>query len=85
MGLEKRISPYSYLYQDKAYLEEDLDAATFLNIRKLLPKPVAIQSTYLDGMCYIRDYPHYRAENIATKTKRTVGKTSQSRDSGWER
>jgi hypothetical protein len=85
MGLEKRISPYSYSYQDKVYLEEDLDAGTFLNIRKLLPKPVAIQSTYLDGMCYIRDYPHYRAENIVTKTERTAGKTSQSRDPGWER
>jgi hypothetical protein len=85
MGLEKRISPYSYSYQDKVYLEEDLDVGTFINIRKLLSKPISIQNSYLDGMCYIRDYPHYRPEVIMPRTERTARKTPKSRDPGWER
>jgi hypothetical protein len=85
MGLEKRITPYSYLYRDKAYLEEDLDAGTFLDIRKLLPKPVAIQNNHMDGMCYIRDFPHYKAENIMVGKEKPARKTSRSKDIEWER
>jgi hypothetical protein len=85
MGLEGRITSYSYLHEDKAYLEEDLDAGTFLDMRKLLPKPVAIQNNYMDGMCRIRDYPHYRPENIVVEKEKPAQKSSRSKDIEWER
>jgi hypothetical protein len=85
MGLEGRITPCSYLYQDKAYLEEDMDAGTFLDMRKLLPKPVSIQNNYIDGMCRIRDYPHYRPDNITSEKEKPARKTSRSKYVEWER
>jgi hypothetical protein len=85
MGLEERITPYSYLHHDMAYLEEDIDAGTFLDMRKLLPKPVASQNNYMDGMCRIRDYPHYRPDNITVGKEKPARKTSRSKDIGWER
>jgi hypothetical protein len=83
MGLEDQVSPYSYLHQGKAYLEEDLDMGTFLEIRKLLPRPVDVQSNYIDGSCFIRDYPHYRPENIMPE--KPARKNTRSKDVGWER
>jgi hypothetical protein len=85
MGLEGRITPCSYVYQDKAYLEEDMDAGTFLDMRKLLSKPIAIQNNHMDGMCRIRDYPHYKPDNITAEKEKTAQKTSRSRDIEWER
>jgi hypothetical protein len=85
MGMEGRITPCSYLYEGKAYLEEDLDAGTFLDMRKLLPKPVAIQNNYMDGMCRIRNYPNYRPENIVVEKEKPARKTSRSKDIEWER
>jgi hypothetical protein len=85
MGLGGRITPCSYVFQDKAYLEEDVDAGTFLNMRKLLPKPVSIQHNYLDGRCRIRNYPHYRPENIMVEREKPARKTSRSKDIEWER
>jgi hypothetical protein len=85
MGLENRITPYSYLDRDKVYLEEDLDAGTFLDIRKLLPKPVDFRNNYMDGMCYIRDFPHYKPENILAEKEKPAQKTFRSKDIEWER
>jgi hypothetical protein len=85
MGLEGRITAYSYLHEDKAYLEEDLDAGTFLDMRKLLPKPVSIQNNYMDGICRIRDYPHYRPKNITVEKEKLARKTSRPKDTEWER
>jgi hypothetical protein len=85
MGLHDRITPYSYLHQGKAYLEEDLDLGTFFDIRKLLPRPVTIKNNYMNGMCHIRDYPHYNPKDIAPERSRPARKTSVSRDTGWER
>jgi hypothetical protein len=85
MGLEERITPYSYLHEGKAYLEEDVDAGTFLDMRNLLPKPVAIQNNHMDGMCRIRDYPHFRPENIVIEKEKPARKVSRSKDIEWER
>jgi hypothetical protein len=85
MGFQDQITPYSYLHQGKAYLEEDLDMGTFLNIRKLLPRPVDIQYNYMNGMCRIRDYPHYEPKNITVEKEKPVRKNSRSKDIGWER
>jgi hypothetical protein len=64
MGLEERITTASYLYRDKAYLEEDDDAMTFLAIRELLPKPFIITNKYIENKCFIRKYPNYRSEGL---------------------
>jgi hypothetical protein len=85
MGLEGRITPYSYLHEGKAYLEEDMDAGAFLDMRKLLSKPVVIQNNYIDGMCHIRDYPHFRPDNITVVKEKSARKTSRSKDVEWER
>jgi hypothetical protein len=85
MGLEERITPYSYLFRDKAYLEEDDDASAFLDMRKLLPKPFVLQSNYKDGSCFIRNYPHYRPENIMPENSKSARKNSRKKDVGWER
>jgi hypothetical protein len=83
MGLHDRITPCSYLHQGKAYLEEDVDMGTFLDIRNLLPRPFDIQSTYMDGSCFIREYPHYRVENIMPE--KTARKNTRSKEAGRER
>ena len=85
MGMEGRITPCSYLYEGKAYLEEDMDAGTFLDMRNLLPKPVSSQNNYIAGMCRIRDYPHYRPENIVVEKEKPARRTSRSKDIEWER
>lgn len=85
MGLESRITPYSYLNKDKAYLEEDLDAGTFLDMRGLLQTPFSVLSKYLDGSCYIRDFPHYRPEAITPENVKPERKNKKSQDDGWER
>jgi hypothetical protein len=83
MGLHDRITPCSYLHQGKAYLEEDVDMGTFLDIRNLLPRPFDIQNTYMEGSCFIREYPHYRPENIMPE--KPARKNTRSKEAGWER
>jgi predicted small secreted protein len=85
MGLQDRITFYSYLRQGKAYLEEDVDMGTFLDIRRLLPKPFIFQSNNMDGMCFIRNYPQYRAEDIVPEKNKSARKHSGSKNAGWER
>jgi hypothetical protein len=82
MGLEGRITPYSYLNQGKAYLEEDIDAGIYLDTHKLLPKPVSIQNNYMDGMCCIRHHSYYRYENIAVEKRNLHEETSGQKASG---
>jgi hypothetical protein len=71
MGLREHITSSSYLYQRQAYLEEDMDAGIFLDMRKLLPKPVAIQNNDMDDMCRIREYSNYRPDNSRKRETRT--------------
>jgi hypothetical protein len=85
MGLQDMITPYSYLRQGKAYLEEDVDMEAFLDIRKLLPRPVKIQYNYMDGMCHIRNYPHYVPSDINSERNIPAKRASRSKEVGWER
>jgi hypothetical protein len=85
MGFEERITPYSYLDRDKAYLEKNIDSGTFLDIRKLLPKPFIIKNNYMNGMCPIRDLPHYKPENVMPGKKTPTRKAVRSKDIEWER
>jgi hypothetical protein len=85
MGLTEKITPYSYLRQGKAYLEEDVDMETFLNLRKLLPQAVDVKINYLDGMSLIRDYPQYKSENNMPEKNSQDRKKSSAKNIGWER
>jgi hypothetical protein len=85
MGLQEQITPYSYLHQGKAYLEEDLDMRTFLDIRRLLPKPYVIHNNYMDGICFIQEYPAYIPSDIAPERNIPARKASRQKDIGWER
>jgi hypothetical protein len=85
MGLQERITSCSYLCQGKAYLEEDLDMGTFLDMRKLLPKRFVIQNNFMNGICFIRDYPAYVSSNIEPAMNMLIKKASRSKDDGWER
>jgi hypothetical protein len=80
MGLEERITPYSYQYQGKVYLEEDDDAQTFLDIRKLLPMKYAIQSKIIDYSCFIRNYSPYRPENLLPESNEPAIMNSKAKD-----
>jgi hypothetical protein len=54
LGIERKISSYSYMDDDNYYLEEDCDAAL---VFKFYPNP-EIQTKYYDGHCPIRDLTH---------------------------
>jgi hypothetical protein len=58
---------------------------TFLDIRRLLPKPFIFQSNNMDGMCFIRNYPQYREEDIVPEKNKPARKHSGSKNAGWER
>jgi hypothetical protein len=85
IGLQDRITPHSYLHQGKAYLEEDIDAWTFMDIRKLLPKLVTVQNNFMNGMCPIRNYPHYDPKEFPPERDMPERKRLVSRDAGRER
>jgi hypothetical protein len=63
-GIQERITSFSFLYKEMAYLEEDVDAGTFLDIRNKLPKKAEIHTHYIGGMCYIREFPQYKPGDI---------------------
>ena len=59
LGIANQITPYSYRKDDKAYLEEDQDAQTYLDARKATgwTKP-EIVNVY-QSRCRIRSYPGF--------------------------
>jgi len=85
LGIQERITGFSYLYKGKVYLEEDEDAGTFLDMRNKLPKKAAIHNCYFNGMCFIRTYPHYEPGNIQSGKDNPVRKNTGTRDIGWGR
>jgi hypothetical protein len=85
LGIQERITAFSYLYKGKVYLEEDRDAGTFLDIRNNLPKKAEIHNCYFNGMCFIREYPHYDPGDIQSVKDNPVRKNTRTKDIGWER
>jgi hypothetical protein len=85
IGVEKRITLYSYLNKDMVYLEKNIDARTFLDMRILLPNPISLQNNFMDGRCFVRNFPHYKPENVIVEKEKTARKTSRSKDIEWER
>lgn len=59
LDILERITPYSYMKGDTVYLEEDLDAATFMQAyEQKLGKELKYKSSYLDKTP-IRYYSHF--------------------------
>ena len=63
-GVLHSITPYSYidLRNEIAYLEEDCDAATFVNAAGITRDQ--IEDVYHRGDCYIRRLPHFRVPSM---------------------
>jgi hypothetical protein len=59
LGIAERITSWSYINKETAFLEEDLDLGTFLEMRSKVNLNVQLIDRYVDGLCDIRNYPSY--------------------------
>lgn len=60
LRIESDISEFSYQYLDNVYLEEDVDAGTFLKAMKEQGKPFEIVEKNDGDRSQIRNFAHYR-------------------------
>lgn len=60
LGIESKISPYSYRSGDLAYLEEDCDYPLFETAADNAGWELSIDERFIDGLCFVRDLPQYR-------------------------
>ena len=74
------ITTYSYVRNDVAYLEQDVDMATFLNAREAEGNPVTkIKEHARNGQSRIRKYAMFGGDRIITKTNLVTGTEFQQR------
>jgi hypothetical protein len=60
LGIADKITGYSYMKGEYAYLEEDCDAMTFYNAYlKAFGKKPKFETEYCDYSHYVRHYPGY--------------------------
>lgn len=59
LGIQDDITQYSYMSPTRAYLEEDLDAGTFLDAAKAKGWSVTIRQSYNDNSWKGRNWPSY--------------------------
>ena len=59
LGLEDRISPYSYQRGRFVYLEEDRDLPLFSDAMTRIGRPIHIREVYTNGPSKIRRYASY--------------------------
>lgn len=59
LGIAQRITAYSYMKGDKAFLEEDLDAGTFLDMREKVNKHIELKNEFTNDRSFIRNFPSY--------------------------
>lgn len=59
LGLTDTISGYSYRSGPKVYLEEDCDAALFINAKENLGIKIQLEEKYVDGDSFVRALPRY--------------------------
>ena len=59
LHIDDAISAYSYQSGDKVYLEEDCDAALFINAKENLGIKVQLQEHSVDGDSFVRTLPRY--------------------------
>ena len=61
LGIERQITPFSYRHGDTAYLEEDCDAALFVEALRAQGIEVKLVPRYQE-VTSIRRYNHYWCE-----------------------
>lgn len=54
LGIRGQITPYSYIHGELAFLEEDCDAATFMQAKKARGEPVRYVTKNIDTEHWIR-------------------------------
>jgi len=59
LGIEKKITHYSFVYGDYVYLEEDCDAYLFLEAAHNHGWELRIKEEYTDKLSKIRSYRSY--------------------------
>ena len=63
LGIEDKISSYSYQYEDNVYLEEDCDAPIYLKTCKANNIEVDVEYLFTDdGDSFIRGLPSYNKQ-----------------------
>ncbi len=74
LNIVDAISSHSYVRNDVAYLEQDVDAVTFLDARVAEGKPVAkIKEHSRNGQSRIRKYAMFGGDRMITKTNLLTG------------
>lgn len=61
LGIADKITPYSYMRGDFAYLEEDADASTFFEAMKAAGKTIEQRVRSSDKSSRVRNYCSYRS------------------------
>lgn len=59
LGIVSQITMYSYRKRDVAYLEEDCDAATFVNAAKAVGWELKIRESHTNSDSFIRRLPGF--------------------------
>lgn len=62
LGLEEKISSYSYQRGDSVYLEEDCDASLFLKALRDTGAEIKIKEQFTNRCSKIRGYDHFRPQ-----------------------
>lgn len=60
LGIADKITPYSYMRGDFAYLEEDCDASTFFKAMSDAGKTVEQRVRHADRSSRVRNYSSYK-------------------------
>lgn len=80
LNIVEDITTYSYVRNDVAYLEQDVDMGTFLNAREAEGNPVTkIKEHARNGQSRIRKYAMFGGDRIITKTNLVTGTEFQQR------
>lgn len=60
LGIADKITPYSYMRGEFAYLEEDADASTFFEAMKAAGKSIEQRVRHADRSSRVRNYSSYK-------------------------
>lgn len=74
LGIADQITRHSYIKDQMAYLEEDIDMATFINARNAAGEPVEIKNFIRNRQSRIRNYAQYGGDRLVTRTNLITGK-----------
>jgi hypothetical protein len=65
LGIEYKITPFSYIFGETAYLEEDCDLATFMNAKQSAGENVEFNEIDEGIDSVIRSYNSYTAGRVS--------------------